>query len=57
MEDAEQELAFSKSGEAPPMKVSQERGTSVYSLMKLNSAMILEADFHPELLVFTIQLY
>ena len=39
------------------MKVSQERGTSVYSLMKLNSAMILEADFHPELLVFTIQLY
>lgn len=57
MEDAEQELAFSKSGEAPPMKVSQERGTSVYSLMKLNSAMILEADFHPELLVFTIQLH
>ena len=57
MEDEEQELTFSKSWEAPPMKVSQEKGTSVYNLMKLNSAMILEADFHAELLVFTIQLY
>lgn len=53
MEDEEQELTFSKSGEAPPMKVSQEKGTSVYNHMKLNSAMILEADFHAELLVFT----